>query len=182
MAIVLASGSPRRLQLLTWAGYTLDVQPPNVDETRSPEMPPVAHALVLCRRKAATGPHDTIVVAADTIVHLDDVLLEKPASRKEAASHLRRLSGRWHEVTTAVCVRLDDQADAFAVTTRVRFRTLDSAEISRYVATGEPMDKAGAYGIQGLGGALVAEVNGSWTNVMGLPLEETLQALARLDA
>ena len=179
--IWLASGSPRRRELLAWAGWTVDVRPADIDETRRPEHDPVTHALRLAREKAATGADDRIVVAADTIVHRGNELFEKPADGEEAGRHLRALSGGWHLVTTAVCVRLG-LGEPFAVTTRVRFRTLGEDEIAAYVATGEAYGKAGAYAIQGVGGALVAEVQGSWTNVMGLPLEETDRALRALGA
>lgn len=178
-AIWLASGSPRRRMLLEQAGLTVEVRPSHVDESREPGTDPVAHALQLARRKAI-GPADRVVVAADTVVHLGDRIFDRSADRAEAAAYLRALSGAWHRVTTGVCVKLGADEDAFTVSTRVRFRILSDAEIARYLATGEADDKAGAYGIQGHGGALVAEVRGSYTNVVGLPLEETLAALARL--
>lgn len=176
MIVVLASASPRRRQLLQAAGIQIEVRPSNVDETRDPAVDPVSHALGLARRKAAVQDAGW-VVAADTVVHVDDRMFDKPTSRDEAAAHLRALSGGWHAVTTGVCVRRPDGEEAFTVTTRIRFRTLSEAEVLAYVASGEADDKAGAYAIQGLGGALVAEIRGSYTNVVGLPLEETLKAL-----
>jgi septum formation protein len=176
--VVLASRSPRRRQLLEWAGITVDVQPSHIDETRRPSDDPVSHARRLAAEKAERVGPGRIVVAADTVVHVGDAIFEIPRDRDEARAHLVALSGRWHHVTTGVCVR-GAAADVFAVTTRVRFRALPTPEIDAYLATGEADDKAGAYGIQGHGGALVAEVEGSWTNVMGLPLEQTLAALAR---
>lgn len=179
--IVLASASPRRKALLEAAGVAVDVRPANLDETRDPRIGPVDHAIGLARAKAGavagTAAPDTVVVAADTVVHRGDRMFDKPASRDEASAHLRALSGGWHAVTTAVCVAVGGEADVFTVTTEVRFRVLGEAEIARYLASGEADDKAGAYGIQGLGGALVAELRGSYTNVVGLPLEETLAAL-----
>ena len=172
----LSSGSPRRRQLLEWAGFSVEVHPPDVDETRRPDEP----AIDMVQRLAADkciGPDDRIVVSADTIVHLGADVLGKPADDSEARSMLGALSGRWHDVTTGVAIRRQGQSEVFAVTTRVRFRTLSDGDIQRYVDTGEPRDKAGAYGIQGIGGALVAEVRGSWTNVMGLPVERTLTHL-----
>jgi septum formation protein len=175
--IVLASGSPRRRELLEAAGVAFTVVPSHVDETRRPGDDPVAHARRLAELKAV-GPGG-VVIAADTVVHRADTVFDKPTSRAEARHTLRLLSGGWHHVTTAVCVRAEGRANLFHVTTDVRFRSLDDAEIDRYVATGEADDKAGAYGIQGIGGALVAEIRGSYSNVVGLPLEETLAALGR---
>lgn len=176
----LASQSPRRRQLLEWSGYTLDIHPADLDETRDPWDPPVKHARGLAIRKAAIAPDDVTVVAADTVVHQGDTLFEKPLDRSESRAHLTALSGGWHRVTTGVCVRSRGQQEAFTVTTEVRFRKLSLSEIDLYLATGEADDKAGAYGIQGRGGSFIAELRGSWTNVMGLPIEETLEALARL--
>lgn len=181
-ALWLASGSPRRRQLLTWAGFEVEAHPPDVDEGRDPADDPVTHAVRLASRKAAVGPDDRLVVAADTVVHLDDRLFEKPVDRDEARAHLRALSGGEHAVTTGVCVRRGAEQVAFPVTTRVRFRILTDTEIDAYLATGEADDKAGAYGIQGRGGVFVAEVAGCWTNVMGLPMEATLAALSALGA
>ena len=175
--IWLASGSPRRRALLEWAGFSLRVRPAHIDESRDPAHAPEEHARHLARGKAATAPEDVLVVAADTVVHLGDRIFDKPADRDEARAHLQGLSGRWHRVTTGVCVRRGPDAAVFSVTSEVRFRELASDEIDAYVASGEGDDKAGAYGIQGRGGSLVGEVRGSWTNVMGLPMEETLDAL-----
>ena len=177
MRLWLASGSPRRRDLLERVGFTMDVKPGNIDESRKLGDSPVQHARRLATGKADTGPYERVVVAADTVVHLDDAVLDKPTSRAEARSHLLALSGTWHNVTTGVCLRYAEERRVFHVTTEVRFRALPEWEIDAYLATGEADDKAGAYGIQGLGGALVAHVRGSWTNVMGLPVEETLAGL-----
>ncbi len=176
-AVWLASGSPRRRDLLTWAGVGVQVVRPDIDERPLPGETAAERAIRLARSKARVVDHPGVVIAADTIVDLDGRELDKPRDRAEACSHLRALSGRWHAVTTGVCVRGSWATRAFTVSTRVRFRTLSDAEIEAYVATGEADDKAGAYGIQGRAGAFVAELAGSWTNVMGLPLEETLAAL-----
>lgn len=177
--VVLASASPRRRALLRGAGVAVVVRPADVDESRAPGVAPVAHALDVARRKARAVPDAGVVVAADTVVHLGDAIFEKPTSREEARAHLAALSGRTHEVTTGVCVRRGAEERAFTVTTRVTFRPLAAADIERYLATGEADDKAGAYGIQGEGMVLVDRVEGSFTNVVGLPLAETLAALDR---
>jgi septum formation protein len=182
--VILASASPRRRALLEAAGLAVEVRPSDVDEARDPAVAPVAHARALAEAKARVaqaavgGAGEAPIVAADTVVHRGDVLFDKPRDRDEAARHLRALAGGWHEVTTAVCVVRGGASHVFEVTTAVRFRALGEAEIARYLATGEADDKAGAYGIQGQGGALVAELRGSYTNVVGLPLEETLRSLA----
>jgi septum formation protein len=177
--VVLASASPRRRALLAAAGVEVEVRPADLDETHDPAVHPVDHALDLARRKAAAAADpDGIVLAADTVVHRDGVLFDKPRSRDDARRHLEVLSGGWHVVTTGVCVVRGADRHELAVHTEVRFRALAADEIERYLATGEADDKAGAYGIQGHGGALVAELRGSYTNVVGLPLEEVLAALA----
>jgi len=151
-----------------------------VDEVRCADESPVDYAQRLAVTKSATGPDDSVVVAADTVVHRRGRVYGKPESRAQAHAMLEDLSGGWHTVTTGVCVRQGVRSRSFQVSTQVRFRVLPADEVERYVASGEADDKAGAYGIQGLGGALVAEVRGSWTNVMGLPLEETLAAIAEV--
>lgn len=174
--IVLASASPRRRQLLEAAGVPVVVRPSNVDESVIPGVAPEDHAVGLAVAKAAAAPGE-VVLAADTVVHRDGRVFDKPTSREEARAHLLALSGAWHRVTTGVCVRRGNRVAAIAVTTEVRFRALTADEIEVYLATGEADDKAGAYGIQGAGGALVAELRGSYTNVVGLPLEEALALL-----
>jgi septum formation protein len=178
--LVLASGSPRRVELLRLAGLEPEVRPPDIDESfRDGELPD-AYVARLAGEKAfavdrAAGE---VVLAADTTVVLDGTMLGKPADADEAARMLRRLSGRVHHVITAVTVvdRRGLPLEAL-VGTEVHFAELDDPMIARYVATGEPLDKAGAYGIQGHAQVLVAEVRGSWTNVVGLPVVETLALL-----
>ncbi|MCA9550869.1 MAG: septum formation inhibitor Maf [Myxococcales bacterium] len=180
MSFTLASASPRRRQLLAHVGLEPPVVPSHVDETPRPGEPPVAYALRVAEDKARACPATGAVLAADTVVDLDDTICGKAADEAEARAMLARLSGQTHQVHTAVVLRdLAGGMTSLVVSTRVRFRTLSEAEIARYVAGGEPMDKAGAYGIQGEGGALVAWVEGSYTNVVGLPLEETLELLAQ---
>jgi septum formation protein len=181
--LVLASASPRRLALLTQAGLAPTVQPSHVDETPAPAEPAIAYARRVAWNKcAAAAPvaPDALVLAADTVVHVGDTIYGKPTDAANAAAMLLELAGRWHQVTTAFALARTGALLEFAsVTTGVRFRALTASEVERYVASGEPLDKAGAYGIQGLGGALIDRVDGSYTNVVGLPLPEVLAALAR---
>ena len=178
MRIVLASASPRRRMLLEAAGVDVDVRPSNVPETRDPSHDPVAHAVDVAVRKAI-GPADVVVLAADTVVHRDGALFEKPADRAEARRHLRTLAGGWHDVTTGVCVRRGADVRTTSVTTRVRFRDLTDADVERYLATGEADDKAGAYGIQGLAALYIEHIEGSHSGIMGLPVFETAQLLQK---
>lgn len=176
-ALWLASGSPRRRQLLEWAGIAVEVNPSDIDEAwRDGERPDDAAERLATEK--AIGPRDRVVLASDTVVHFEGVPFGKPVDAADAASMLNSLSGRWHHVTTGVAIKHPRGLTSFRVTTDVRFRSLSASDIARYIATGEPMDKAGAYAIQGVGGQLVAEVRGSWTNVMGLPVERSLAALA----
>ncbi len=175
--IVLASASPRRRELLAAAGITFTVHPADVDEAQHPDEEPVAYALRVATAKAHAI--DAVhVLAADTVVHLDGRVLHKPGLPDAARATLRLLSGREHTVSTAAVFRGAVERSV-VVHTRVCFRALGDEEIDRYVATGEPLDRAGAYAIQGGGGALVDWIDGSYTNVVGLPLRETLAMLAR---
>lgn len=181
--LILASKSPRRAWLLTCAGVPFRIVVAGVDEVRRPGEPPAGYAERLAREKASAVlamTRNTVVVAADTVVALGDVVLEKPADPEDARRMLRTLSGQTHTVHTAVAVGRGATIRQVRVDTRVTFRVLGDAEIDGYVATGEPMDKAGAYGIQGDGGALVAQIHGSYTAVVGLPLQETLALVQEL--
>ena len=169
----MASQSPRRRDLLALIGITHTVRPADIDERVLPGETPVACAERLARGKAAAIAvlePDALVIAADTIVVIDDRILNKPADAAEALSMLRRLRGRVHQVHTAVCVRWGDTVVSGVETVRVRFRALTDAELFAYIATGEPMDKAGAYGIQGFGATIVDRIEGDFFAVMGLPL------------
>jgi septum formation protein len=182
MRILLASSSPRRLSLLKAAGLEVEVRPAAVDELRAPGELPGEMAFRLARDKAWAIAEDERlpIIAADTVVALQGKVLGKPLHERDAAGILRRLSGEEHEVITGFCVRYFGEERRGTVRTQVWFRSLSDAEIERYVRTGEPMDKAGAYGIQGEGGALVDRVSGSYTNVVGLPLSEVLWELEGL--
>lgn len=180
--IVLASESPRRKELLERAGLSFEVASSDFEEDLSLPLPPLELARRLSRGKAesvASRYPDSIVIAADTFIVLAGKVLGKPASAAEAARMLRAMSGRAHSVITGYTV-LDTKSGrevSEAVETAVRFRELTEAEIDGYVATGEPLDKAGAYAIQGLGGALVEKVEGDYDNVVGLPVAALLEAL-----
>lgn len=167
------------------AGVHLVVRPADVDESPGTGERPVVYVARVARSKfdavAATQPGQ-IVVAADTTVDLDDAVLGKPVDAADARSMLRALSGRAHRVHTAVVVGWANQIRELVVTTEVTFGELTDGDIDAYVATGEPLDKAGSYAIQGAGGALIARIDGSPTNVIGLPLRETLTLISTLAA
>lgn len=180
--LVLASGSPRRRAVLSALGLTFDVRPPEVDETVRDGESGTDAARRLAEEKAAAvaAADEELVLAADTIVVLDEHLLGKPAGREEAAEMLGRLSGREHVVITGLALRARNEIVSAATPTAVTFRPLDEEEIMAYVRTGEPLDKAGAYGIQGYGSALVERIEGDFFNVMGLPVPTFLDLLRAL--
>ncbi len=171
--VILASQSPRRRELLTLIGISHEVMPADVDESELPDESPVATAERLARSKAAKIAHnqpDVAVIGSDTIVVLDGEILGKPDDATDATRILRRLSGRTHTVHTAVAVAYRGQIRASVESVEVTFRQLSDEQIASYVATREPMDKAGAYGIQGYGATLVERVHGDYFAVMGLAL------------
>jgi len=171
--VVLASSSPRRRELLNLIGIAHEVRPANLDESMRPRETPRRHAERLARDKAsavAMRDPDLITIAADTIVVINRKVLGKPADKDEAARMLGMLSGREHTVITAVAVSRGKKLRSAIEEVKVKFRRLREEEIEAYVATGEPMDKAGAYGIQGYGATIVERVEGDYFAVMGLPL------------
>ena len=176
--LVLASQSPRRRQLLEMLGIPVVVSPAHVQEIPLPGEAPLAYARRLARDKARAVP-GAYVLGADTIVVLGDALLEKPADREDAVRMLSQLQGRRHEVITAVCLVHDREEHEAQDTTEVYFRAMDEAYLRAYVATGEADDKAGAYGIQGYGAALVERIEGDFFSVMGLPVQLVLDLLGR---
>ena len=183
MRVILASQSPRRRELLSLVGIAHEVQPADIDETPLPGEQPVPHTERLARGKAqviAARAPDALVIAADTIVVIDGALLGKPADIPEARAMLKRLSGRTHEVCTAMAVAVGDVVTSEVVRVAVRFRTLDDDTIARYVNTGEPMDKAGAYGIQGYGATIVEHIDGDYFAVMGLSLVTVVKLAERM--
>lgn len=175
MNVILASGSPRRKELMEMLGVeNLKILPAKGEENADPAAGPAAYVMALARAKAeevaAKAEKDDAVIGADTIVWLDGQVLGKPHSREEAVEMLHRLSGRTHTVYTGVCVIRGGKTLCDAERTQVHFRPLDDEEIRRYVASGEPMDKAGAYAAQGKGAIFVQGIEGDFFNVMGLPL------------
>jgi len=180
--IILASGSPRRRQLLEMLGLPFRAIAPDVDESLLPSEQPEAYVTRLAREKARTvaaRERGAPVLAADTTVVLRGRVFGKPADPAEATDMLRRLQGRKHQVMTAVAVALDGRVEHALDVTDVTFRRLSDEQIAEYVATGEPLDKAGAYAIQGKGAALVDGIRGDFFGVMGLPLRLALDLLAR---
>lgn len=176
--IILASASPRRRELLAQIGVRHRVQAADVDETLRSGEAATDYVLRLARAKAGAMPGgDLPVLGADTSVVVDGRVFGKPSDDADARAMLRCLSGREHQVISAVALCHGERIETRLSVTRVWFRTIDNALIDRYVASGEPRDKAGAYGIQGLGGALVARIDGSYTGVVGLPLAETVDLL-----
>jgi len=171
MALILASGSPRRLLLLEELGLDPVVRPADIDETprRGEAAGEYVERLAIEKGAATSGAPDDVIISADTIVVLDGDLLGKPGNDTDAAAMLRRLSGRTHEVMTGVAVRRGDSVESFVEETVVHFAKLTDADIAWYVSTGEPADKAGAYGMQARGGAFVVSIDGSYDNVIGLP-------------
>jgi septum formation protein len=171
--LILASGSPRRRQLLDLIGLAFEVLPSTVDEAPGDGEDPASYAVRAAREKAqevAARSPKALVLGADTVVDIDSEILGKPASKSDAAAMLRRLSGRSHLVHTALALVSGASCHEIVDTARVRIVGLSEEVIRWYVATGEPMDKAGAYAIQGLGGLLVVRVEGSPHTVVGLPL------------
>ena len=171
--VVLASSSPRRRQLLDLIGIAHEVRPANIDETMRAREVPRRHAERLAREKAtkiATRDPDLITIGADTVVVINRKVLGKPRDEAEAIHMLSQLSGREHTVITAVAVARGKKLRSAIEEVKVRFRRLHEDEIKAYVATGEPMDKAGAYGIQGYGATIVECIEGDYFAVMGLPL------------
>jgi septum formation protein len=179
--VILASASPRRRELLMLAGIAHDVQPANIDESYITGETPRQHAERLAREKStAIDAADSVVIGSDTIVVVDGDVLGKPRNRAHAVQMLTRLSGRSHTVMTGVAVRWRGRIVSDLVEVGVTFRPLSAVDVERYVDTGEPMDKAGAYGIQGYGATIVERVDGDYFAVMGLSLNRLVRLMAEL--
>lgn len=185
--IYLASRSPRRGELLRQIGVDFEVLPADVDESVRDGEAPEHYVLRLAREKARVCTHNIRaggrpmrpVLAADTTVCADGEILGKPESDDDAMAMLQRMSDRWHTVLTAVAMAHDDRVEVALSSTQVEMAPLSMAEIAAYVASGEPRDKAGSYGIQGLAGTFIRRIEGSYSGVMGLPLYETAQLLKK---
>lgn len=181
--VILASQSPRRRELLTLVGIAHEVRPADIDESVWPGEAPVPHCERLARGKAhvlAEANPDAVVIAADTIVVLDGDILGKPGDVAEARATLSRLSGRTHTVFTAIAVARGGRTESAVEAVQVTFRPLTAEAIAEYVATREPMDKAGAYGIQGFGATIVERIEGDYFSVMGLGLRRLVALLERV--
>lgn len=183
MRLILASNSPRRRELLRRAGFEFEVRPSKVEEVARPDESAEEFARRAAREKAldvaASSPPQSLVLGADTVVVVDGEILGKPASREDAARMLRRLSGRTHRVITGVCLAQAPSGVEVLehATTFVTFCKLDEQEIQNYVSSGEPFDKAGAYGIQGLASKFVTRIEGCYFNVVGLPVPLVYKSL-----
>ena len=176
--LILASGSPRRRELLARMGYTFEICTPDVDEHVAGHARDIVHTLAGRKARAAAAHYeDGVIIASDTLVSLDGVPLGKPADEREAREMLAALSGREHEVFTGVCV-LDAKTGQSETRTGVTFRDITPEEIDAYIATGEPMDKAGAYAIQGGAAPFVSALDGEYENVVGFPVAEVREMLS----
>jgi len=181
--IVLASASPRRRDLLTGLGLKLRLQPADIDETTLPDEQPAALVARLAAGKASRAAADhgsSLVIAADTVVVLGGQILGKPRDEAENGDYIARLAGVTHEVYTGHAIRLEGRGEDFVVRTAVTFRPLAADEVANYAATGEGLDKAGGYAIQGRGAALVERIEGCYSNVVGLSLPALVTAARRL--
>ena len=178
--LILASASPRRAEILQQLGVSFSVIPAEIDESpKIKETPSVyVRRLALYKAEAVSAARrpSVPVLAADTTVVVDDLILGKPLAIEQAREMLSRLSARWHEVHSGLAI-MHGGVTVIGVRTRVKFRVIEGAEVDRYWDTGEPQDKAGAYAIQGLGGAFVERIDGSYSNVVGLPMAETISLL-----
>ena len=181
--LILASASPRRAELLRAAGVSFTVRAADIDEACRPGEPAADYVLRLAGEKAeAVARGDELVLGADTTVVIDGEIVGKPTDAADAARMLRALGGRWHEVLTAVHLRRGSQIRAEVAITRVKFAPLSDEEIKWYIASGEPFDKAGAYAIQGYASLFIERIEGSYSNVVGLPVQLVYQLARELGA
>ena len=178
---IVASASPRRRELLMNAGFSFDIIPSDADETLPDGIGTEEAVCLLAERKALSvleSREDSVVLGCDTVVVLDDVILGKPTDREDAKRMIRMLSGRTHQVITAVCIAEKGRKETFCNVTEVEFYPLSEKTVETYVATGECDDKAGSYGIQGYGAALVKGIKGDYFSVMGLPVAQCVRVLS----
>lgn len=181
--LILASASPSRKMLLEQAGLDFEVVVSGVDETVPPDYTPAQTVEALARRKGQTVQAlrpEAPIIAADSVVSIDGLILGKPKDDEAAKATLRRLSGRTHELITGVCLLINSRMDLFHQVTRVTFYPLTEEEIAEYVALGESRGRAGAYGIEGIGVVLVQSIQGDYPNIVGLPVAETIRRLHKL--
>ena len=181
--LVLASSSPSRKMLLEQAGLTFDVVVSGVDETVPEAYTPAQTVECLAERKGEAVLSlcpDQVIIAADSVVSIDGLILGKPKDDEAAKATLRRLSGRTHEIFTGVCLLADGKKDVFHQSTKVTFYPLTEEEIAEYVSLGESRGRAGAYGIEGIGVILVRSICGDYSNIVGLPVAETLRRIHKL--
>lgn len=177
--LILASTSPRRVELLKSAGIAFEAVRPDADEKLHAGETPVEYAVRTAREKAESihAAPGRVILGADTVVSAEGHILGKPADADDASAMLRLLSGKMHEVITGICLRSAEKTVCFHTATAVLFRELSDVEIAAYVATGDPLDKAGAYAIQNGAAGMVRRIDGSYSNVVGLPLCEVIEAL-----
>jgi len=185
--LILASKSPRRYDLLKQLGLDFEVIPSKIEEDFVPNESPREHVMRLAEAKALDVGNrfpENWVIGADTIVYVDGIILGKPKNREEALEMLRLINGKEHRVLSGICVShlKKGKRERETVETAVRVKVLSLVEMDWYISTGEPFDKAGGYGIQGIGSCMIESINGSYTNVVGLPLCELMQMLVRLEA
>lgn len=182
--LILASSSPRRKELLQQLGFQFEMMSPNIDESILVDENVETYVLRLARTKAQAvlfdHPH-RIILAADTTLALDDQIIGKPKNKQHAFEIWSALSGRKHDVLTGICVATDQKIESMVVRTCVEFQKLSQSDMESYWATGEPMGKAGAYAIQGIAAQYIPRIEGSYSNVVGLPLYETRQLLNQID-
>lgn len=183
--LILASGSPRRRELLGCFGFDLKIIKPDTDETVDPALTPQEVVVSLALQKGNAVAHivgtKTPLLSADTIVVIDDEIINKPADKDDAINMISKLSGRTHSVFTGVAIFFNDTVDTFFVKSDVTFKKLSMKEISDYCDTDEPYDKAGAYAVQGIGAFMVKSINGSYSNVIGLPVSEVIDHFQKLN-
>lgn len=182
--LILASGSPRRLELLSAFDFSIEVIKPDTDETVDPALTPHEVVVSLALQKglcvSQIAGTKTPLLSADTIVVIDNEIINKPVDRKDAINMIAKLSGRTHSVFTGVAIFFNDKVDTFFVKSDVTFKKLSAKEISDYCDTEEPYDKAGAYAVQGIGSFMVRSINGSYSNVIGLPVSEVIEHFQKL--
>ncbi len=180
--VILASASPRRSEILHMIGIDFAVRPADADESVDCTEPGRMTELIAEKKASAVyGEYDSLVIAADTVVAIDGKILGKPSGEKSAAEMLRALSGKRHTVFTGVCLKYRDKTALFHEVSEVEFCDMSEEEIYSYIATGEPMDKAGAYGIQGLGSRYIKGIKGDFFNVMGFPVNSFYRHLLDMD-